>query len=81
MPPKTPSSGGLRRLRSVRPPLYRDTMIIDCGTCQAPKTACADCLVTALLGVVGTVELEQPEMRALSVLSDAGLVPPLRLIS
>ncbi|MEI7655805.1 MAG: hypothetical protein WCJ22_03390 [Actinomycetes bacterium] len=56
-------------------------MIIDCGTCQAPKTACADCLVTALLGVVGTVELEQPEMRALSVLSDAGLVPPLRLIS
>jgi len=40
--------------------------------------ACGDCVVTALLGPMPT-SLEQ-DAPMLQVLSDAGLVPPLRLI-
>ena len=40
--------------------------------------ACGDCVVTALLGPMPT-SLEQ-DAPILQVLSDAGLVPPLRLI-
>ncbi|MEY5144840.1 MAG: hypothetical protein RL745_207 [Actinomycetota bacterium] len=56
-------------------------MLIDCGQCKAPADACADCVVTALLGVPAPVELQDSEYRALTVLSNAGLVPPLRLVS
>jgi len=40
--------------------------------------ACGDCVITALLGPMPTsIEQDAP---ILQVLSDAGLVPPLRLI-
>lgn len=53
---------------------------IDCHDCRAPQAACADCVVTMLLPdeSTGRPDLSQEEQRALSVLSDSGLVPPLR---
>jgi hypothetical protein len=54
--------------------------LIDCDTCTARGTACGDCVVTVLLGgpPLG-VTLNEEERRALEVLADAGLIPPLRL--
>ena len=61
-------------------------MIIDCDTCTAGPAACADCVVSFLTvpigpaqGVVGTVDLDAGEQRAIGVLAASGLVPPLRL--
>lgn len=60
-------------------------MLIDCSTCLAPPSACADCVVTVLLSrppvaEVAPVDLDDSERAALGLLADAGLVPPLRLI-
>ena len=58
-------------------------MIIDCDSCQARPVACGDCVVTVLLGPVGgesPVSLDADEQRAISALSESGLVPPLRLV-
>jgi hypothetical protein len=51
-------------------------MIIDCMQCEARGLACAGCGVSALVG-------DEPdpgpvELRALLVLANAGLIPPLR---
>ena len=53
---------------------------IDCHDCRAPVTACSDCVVAMLLPDDSATEpcLTQEERRALTVLSDSGLVPPLR---
>jgi hypothetical protein len=53
-----------------------DTMI-DCGHNMVRETRCPDCAiaVTATRNVTG--HLGQAELRALRVLADAGLVPPL----
>ena len=56
-------------------------MLIDCGTCQAGPSACGDCVVTVLLGMPGDGCLASEEQRAIGVLADSGLVPPLRLIA
>lgn len=62
-------------------------MLIDCGQCELREMACGDCLVTALPGrgrssggaaAAGRWALGAQELRALSVLAAAGLVPPLR---
>ncbi len=55
-------------------------MLIDCGTCTGRGTACTDCVVTHLLAmpVIGQ-PLADLEERALGVLQEAGLVPPLRM--
>lgn len=57
--------------------------VIDCDSCQAPPTACQDCVVSVLLGVpdpsLVPVPIEGAHARALGVLADCGLVPPLRL--
>ena len=56
-------------------------MLIDCETCAVRGDACADCVVTVLLGAPPEgVELEPDEARALEVLAGSGLVPPLRLV-
>ena len=57
-------------------------MIIDCDQCVMQYTvACDDCVVTALIGKLeGPVELDKAESDALRVLSDVGLVAPLRLV-
>lgn len=51
---------------------------VNCHTCRARGPACDDCVISVLLGPPG-VDLVEPERRALAVLSDAGLLPPLRM--
>ena len=52
-------------------------MIIDCQSCTMKDLACSDCVVTLLLGPVDI----GADHGVLGVLADAGLVPPLRLVS
>jgi len=52
-------------------------MLIDCERCEMRDIACAECVVTALLGQ--TTEIGEAERRALRVLADAKLVSPLRM--
>jgi hypothetical protein len=58
-------------------------MLIDCERCEMRDIACADCVVTALLGPPGppgrVAEIGEAERRALRVLADAKLVSPLRM--
>jgi hypothetical protein len=61
-------------------------MVIDCGRCVKRGTDCQDCVIATLespgvTGYPGQVRrhLDEAEVRAISVLADAGLVPPLRL--
>lgn len=56
-------------------------MFIECENCQVRPVACGDCVVTALLGVSGSkgVDVGEPELRALDVLAEVGMVAPLRL--
>ena len=60
-------------------------MLIDCHTCVARDVACADCVVTVLLGPASAadspLELDDAEYEAIGRLANAGLVPPLRLVS
>ena len=55
-------------------------MIIDCDKCAIRGVGCSDCVVSVLLDAPGTVELTDPELRAINALGDAGLVPKLRLV-
>lgn len=52
-------------------------MVIDCRTCQARGAGCGNCAATALLGPEYQ-DLDPAEVRALTVLANAGLIPPLR---
>ncbi len=54
-------------------------MIIDCDGCGVRGDACGDCVVAVLLGA--PPDLQADEQRALGVLAEAGLVPPLRLVA
>lgn len=54
---------------------------IDCDTCVVRGLECHDCVVTVLLGLPPELTMEDEERRALEVLADGGLVPPLRLVS
>jgi len=58
-------------------------MLIDCERCEMRDIACADCVVTALLGppspAARVAEIGEAERRALRVLADAKLVSPLRM--
>lgn len=60
-----------------------ESTIIDCGSCQMAGLSCQDCVVSVLLGVPDPGEVPVPldgeHARALGVLADCGLVPPLRL--
>lgn len=53
---------------------------IDCDTCAVRGLACHDCVVTVLLGPPPELTFDDEEQRALSVLAQGGLVPPLRLV-
>jgi hypothetical protein len=55
-------------------------MIIDCGRCETRGNGCRDCVITVLEPPNVTGYLGEAEVRALGVLADAGLVPPLRLV-
>ena len=55
-------------------------MMIECDRCVMRDIACSDCVVTALLSAPGPDgELDESECRALQVLADAQMIPPLRL--
>ena len=55
-----------------------DPCVIDCDTCTVRGDACADCVVSVMLG--GPPEVVAPdERRALGVLADLGMVPPLQM--
>jgi hypothetical protein len=57
-------------------------MIIDCDTCDMQHTrTCDDCIVTALVGQDGILELAEEERTAIDELSRVGLVAPIRLVS
>ena len=62
------------------PLAHAEVVSIDCHSCLAPRTACSDCVVAMLLpdDSAGQTSLSLEEHRALTVLSDSGLVPPLR---
>lgn len=56
-------------------------MIIDCGSCIARDTdACDDCVVTALCGPSGILELAEAERAAIEAMSSVGLISPVRLV-
>jgi hypothetical protein len=55
-------------------------VIIDCDTCVIRGIGCEDCVISVLLDAPATVEFDEPELRAIDTLADAGLVPRLRLI-
>ena len=58
-----------------------DVLHVDCGTCRARGPACADCVVSVLLGPVETeLVLDDQEQAALRAMADSGLLPPLRLV-
>jgi len=57
------------------------TTRIDCDTCLARGPACADCVVTVLLGPPPELSFDDEECRALDALAAGGLVPPLRLVT
>lgn len=58
-------------------------MIIDCAQCTMRDIACGDCVVGHFLemGSPERVGLAPAEVRALAVLEEAGMVPPLRLLT
>ena len=56
------------------------TTRIDCETCVVRGLACHDCVVTVLLGPPPELTFDDDERRALEVLAEGGLVPPLRLV-
>ena len=56
-------------------------MIVDCDRCAVRGDACADCVITVLLGAPpGGVRLDATERRAIDALAEAGMVPQLRLV-
>lgn len=62
-------------------PAPDETVVIDCDTCSVRGQGCGDCMVTVLLGgPPAGVRLDDDERRAIEVLSEAGLIPPLRMV-
>jgi hypothetical protein len=51
--------------------------MIGCGRCVMGESRCRDCAIAVTETRNVTARLGQAELRALRVLADAGLVPPL----
>jgi hypothetical protein len=51
-------------------------MVINCDRCEARGLACGHCAATVIVGPHS--ELGPAELRALTVLANAGMIPPLR---
>jgi hypothetical protein len=51
-------------------------MVINCDRCEARGLACGHCAATVIVGQ--HAELGPAELRALTVLANAGMIPPLR---
>lgn len=75
-------------MNDARNPMARDwgqqpepePVLIDCHTCLMRDVACADCVVSVLLGDPAELSLADDEQRALNVLAGEGMLPPLRLL-
>jgi hypothetical protein len=53
---------------------------VDCDCCAVRGAACADCVVSVLLGEPpADVRLSPDQLAAIEVLAASGLVPPLRM--
>lgn len=57
------------------------TLRIDCDSCLVRGLHCHDCVVTALLGPPPELGFDDDEQKALGVLAESGLVPPLRMVT
>jgi len=58
-----------------------EPLLIDCGTCTERHTdTCEDCVVTFICGRTpgDAVVVQLADFRAMRMLGEAGLVPPLR---
>ncbi|MBV9383716.1 MAG: hypothetical protein JOY82_25785 [Streptosporangiaceae bacterium] len=54
-------------------------MVIDCDRCDMRGIACGDCAVAVLIGEPRhRASLDVAERRALTVLANAAMIPPLR---
>lgn len=51
-------------------------MTVECDRCEVRGLACGDCAATFI--VAAEPDLGPAELRALTVLANAGLIPPLR---
>lgn len=60
--------------KQIQPTVLR----IDCDSCLVRLIECADCVVAALIGA--PAELSSADIDSINVLSNSGLVPPLRLV-
>ncbi|NIH87869.1 hypothetical protein [Amycolatopsis granulosa] len=58
-----------------------NTVIIDCNRCTLRGRACGECVLSVLVDAPPVVELDSEELAAVQLLSEAGLVPPPRVIS
>ncbi|MEI7780075.1 MAG: hypothetical protein WCJ42_11700 [Actinomycetes bacterium] len=73
------AQSGASTIGQLAPAPSRPDLVVDCDDCQARGPACGDCVVAFLLGPPPS-SLADPERRALEVLAESGLVPPLRLV-
>ena len=81
VPPRGPSAPGGAEPQQSPLPATGDSVLIDCDSCSVRGAGCGDCVVTFLLGTPPSgVVLDDAERRAIDVLADAGLVPPLRMV-
>ena len=71
------SEGALNVCLSNSPNAWGDGTMIDCDRCVIGTTSCRDCAVAVTETRNVTGDLGPAELRALRVLADAGLVPPL----
>ena len=74
-----PSTVSLESEKAIRfrcEPRKAATIVINCDRCEARGLACGHCAATALVGEES--DLGPAELRALTVLANAGLIPPLR---
>jgi len=90
--PPEPSPGGLPlpavpRDEVPRPPGALDIalediddLVVDCDRCAVRGDACADCVVSVLLGPPVGLVWDADERRAVDALAAAGMVPRLRLV-
>jgi len=59
------------------------TLIVNCASCDVRGDACADCVISALLGTPDAhvpPSLSGEERRVLGLFAESGMLPPLRLV-
>ena len=74
--PSTVSLESEKAIHFPGEPREAATMVINCDRCEARGLACGHCAATVLVGE--ETDLGPAELRALTVLANAGLIPPLR---